>query len=214
MSNAHLNQLERDVEGARERFATDLARLRSPATLSDFKKELWAEALQQKDQVVEKTKDAAKEAAQHLLSDIRDRAAANPAAALAVGAGLAWHLLRKPPITTLLVGAGLVSLMRTSPAPNGDFASGLMSQANSVAGSVQDRVHEWGTEAAEVARQTASQLADNVAQATDVATSAAHRASDMISDAMPEKDMRDQLLLGAAALAIAAAVGIASQRRS
>jgi hypothetical protein len=33
-----------------------------------------------------------------------------------------------------------------------------------------------------------------------------------VSNRMPEKETRDQVLLGAAALAIAAALGIASQR--
>lgn len=236
MNSAELNELERDVESARARVAGDLARLQSPATLSEFKNELWEEARRSKDRLVDETTDIAKETAQRVFSDIRDRAAANPAAALAIGAGLAWQLLRRPPIASLLVGAGLVGLMKTAPVRNGSFATGLATQANDVASSVKERVQEWSAEARSSTRHTASQVADNVvsfakrasevaadagdaaretvAQVTSSATSAGHRASDMISDAMPDKDVRDQFLLGAATLAIAAAVGIASQRRS
>src|SRR4051794_22143867 len=106
-----LNAIERDVEQAREKFAADLARLRSPDILASFKDDLWAA----KDDLVERTSDAAKDGAQRVFNDLKDRATANPAAAIAIGAGLAWHLARHPPIATLLVGLGAVSLLRTSP---------------------------------------------------------------------------------------------------
>ena len=35
----------------------------------------------------------------------------NPFAVALIGAGIAWRLYKKPPVTTLLVGAGLASLM-------------------------------------------------------------------------------------------------------
>ena len=47
---------------------------------------------------------AAKDGAQRLFTELKDRAAANPVAALAIGAGLAWRLVHRPPIATLLVG--------------------------------------------------------------------------------------------------------------
>src|SRR6266498_2140271 len=115
MSQSDLNALERDVEQARARFANDLARLRSPVNLARFKDDLWAEARETKDEWVEKTKEAAKDGAQRVLTQLTERAAANPAAALAIGAGLAWRLFHRPPIATLLVGMGLVGLLRTSP---------------------------------------------------------------------------------------------------
>ena len=49
MSGSNLQSLERDVELARDRFAHDLARLRSPETISEFKDTLWAEARETKD---------------------------------------------------------------------------------------------------------------------------------------------------------------------
>jgi len=54
MSDANLNALERDVEQARARFADDLARLRSPAALARFKDDVWAEARDTKDELVDK----------------------------------------------------------------------------------------------------------------------------------------------------------------
>jgi hypothetical protein len=235
MSTAELISLEREVEAARERVAGDLARLRSPATLSEFKSELLTEAWQSKDQIVGSATNYVEETLQSVLADIKGRAAANPAAALAIGAGLAWQLLRHPPIASLLVGAGVYGLMKTRPSPDLDFASGLAAQANDVATTVKDQVQEWGVQAGEAVRETASQASGNIAALAERASvamgdagaaarrSAAELASDaaatgrsasaVISDAMPEPHERDQLLLGAAALAIAAAVGIASQRR-
>ena len=125
MSDADLNALERDVEQARARFADDLARLRSPSTLARFKDDAWAEARETKDELVGKTKEAAKDGAQRLFTELKERAAANPVAALAIGAGLAWRLVHRPPIATLLVGMGVVGLLRTSPARNSEPYMGL-----------------------------------------------------------------------------------------
>ena len=120
-----LNALERDVEQARARFAGDLARLRSPTTVARFKDDAWAQAIETKDELVDKAKDAATDGAQRLFTDLKERAAANPVAALAIGAGLAWRLVHRPPIATLLVGMGVVGLLRTSPARSSQPYMGL-----------------------------------------------------------------------------------------
>jgi hypothetical protein len=52
-----------------------------------------------------------------------------------------------------------------------------------------------------------------VTHVTDKAGAMAARASQTLRDAVPDQDERDAYLLGAAALAVAAAVGIAYQRR-
>ena len=112
MSQTELDQLERDVETARDRVTQDLERLRSPSTLSDFKDgirteayafrdDLVGKATAYRDDLVDKTTNAVRDRAQGLLADIKERAAANPLAALAIGAGLAWRLLHKPPIATV-----------------------------------------------------------------------------------------------------------------
>jgi hypothetical protein len=313
MSDAELNALERDVEQARARFADDLARLRSPSTLARFKDDAWAEARETKDELVGKTTEAAKDGAQRLFTELKERAAANPVAALAIGAGLAWRLVHRPPIATLLVGMGVVGLLRTtSPARDSepymglydedprlryrDGASepGLVARAGELADVVKDKVQDWSAEAGDAARATTTQVAETTTAVAerasralrdvrDVArdaaenvgeraTAMAERASDglhdakhtarittagvsdkaaavagqasqavqdasdtvretvahmadkaavlgqqasaRLHDAIPDREHRDTYLLGAAALAVAAAVGVAYQRRS
>jgi hypothetical protein len=244
MSEAELNVLERDVEQARARFAGDLARLRSPATLSSFQDDLWARASETKDDLVEKAKEAATDGVQRLVSDLKDTAAANPAAALAIGAGLAWRLVHRPPIASLLVGIGLFSLWRTSPPPEGE---GLLPRAAELAGQVKETVQEWLSGAAEnltqtaekasaaageiygsvrdaasmvkanvtvAADQTVGSVRETMTEIRDQASTVGAKTSAAFRAIAPNEDARDNLLLGAAALAVAAAVGIAYQRRS
>ena len=304
MSDTELNALERDVEQARGRFADDLARLRSPSTLARFKDDAWAEARDTKDELVDKAKEAAKDGAQRLFTELKERAAANPVAALAIGAGLAWRLVHRPPIATLLVGMGVVGLLRTSARNSEPYMGlhdedprllhrygagepGLAARAGELAEVVKDKVQDWSAEAGDAARATATQVAetttavaerasralrDTAANVGDRAVTMAERASDGLHDAkntaritaagvgekatavagqasqavqdasdtvretvaqmadkaavlgqqashriyeaLPDKEDRDTYLLGAAALAVAAAVGIAYQRRS
>ena len=243
MSEAELNVLERDVEQARARFAGDLARLRSPATLSNFQDDLWARASETKDDLAEKAKEAATDGVQRLVSDLKEKAAANPAAALAIGAGLAWRLVHLPPIASLLVGIGLFSLWRTTPSEG----EGPVPRAADLAGQVKETLQEWSADATEnltqiadkasaateeayaSARDTVSQVKTHVTVAADQAAGSVQETMTHIRDQAsadgaktsaavraitPNEEARDNLLLGAAALAVAAAVGIAYQRRS
>lgn len=210
MSEAELNQLERDVEQARARFTADLARMRSPSIYADFKDELVAEVRHAKDELVEKTTEAATARAHGILAEIKDRAAANPAAALAIGAGLAWHLARHPPVTSVLVGLGLMSLWRTNPHRPSATAE-LVTRATEIAGSVKDKVEQLRT--SETAER-ASELAGSVTQkVVGTAESLVDRGATVIHGALHEREKQDSYLYGAAALALAAAVGIAFQRR-
>src|SRR5256885_12041610 len=100
MSEAELNALEREVELTRAKFTNDLARLRSPHVLAEFKDDLWAYARDTKNGV---------------MADLKARAVANPGAVAALAAGGAWRLFYRPPIATFLVGRGLVGLLRQWP---------------------------------------------------------------------------------------------------
>jgi hypothetical protein len=71
MSQAELDALERDVERARAKFVSDLARLRSLDTISNFKEDLWTEARQTKDELVQKTTEAAKDGAQRIFNSLK-----------------------------------------------------------------------------------------------------------------------------------------------
>jgi gas vesicle protein len=228
MSAAELNALERDVELTRARFASDLARLRSPHNLAELKEDLWAHARETKDGV---------------LAEVKARAAANPLAVAALAAGVAWRLFHRPPIATLLVGLGLVGLLRTSPT-QADYAKAedffdpeeWRSRASRFADAAKQKVEDWSAQASQAAREAKTQVAETAASMPDRASDALHDAGDTARDrvtrladdatsfsdqasarvhaAMPDRDDRDNYLLGAAALAVAAAVGIAFQRRA
>jgi hypothetical protein len=228
MSAAELNALEREVELTRARFASDLARLRSPHNLAEFKEDLWARAREAKDGV---------------LAEVKARAAANPLAVATLAAGVAWRLFHRPPIATLLVGLGLVGLLRTSPS-QADYAKAedffdpqeWTSRTSAVADAAKQKVEDWSAQANEAAREAKTQVAETAASIAERASDALHDAGDIARDrvtrladdaksfsdqasarlhaAMPDRDDRDNYLLGAAALAVAAAVGIAFQRRA
>src|SRR5215211_6433759 len=94
MTNENLGMLEREVEQARTKLASDLATLRSPNTFSEFGGALKAEALEVKDDVIEKAKATAISTMHRITDDLKAKAAANPGAAVAIGAGLGWRLIR------------------------------------------------------------------------------------------------------------------------
>jgi hypothetical protein len=235
MSAVELNALEREVELTRARFASDLARLRSPHNLAEFKEDLRAHARETKDGV---------------LAEVKARAAANPLAVAALAAGVAWRLFHRPPIATLLVGLGLVGLLRTSPSQaNYATAEDLFDpeEWTSRASAAKQRVQDWGAQASQAAREAKTQVAetaasmadrasntlrdagdaardtlrqagdtarDRISRVSDDAASVSDRASTRLRAAIPDRDDRDNILLGAAALAVTAAVGIAFQRRA
>jgi hypothetical protein len=248
MSQADLNALERNVEQARARFANDLARLRSPTNLARFKEDLWAEARNTKDEWFDTATEAAKDGLQRALTAVKERAVANPAAAFAIGAGVAWRLFQRPPIASLLIGVGLVGLLRASPSQHGSHSymdlydedpeplprkdishGGLGSQVSAVADAAKEKARDWSAQAtdtimtaiADKATSASDRASDVLREAAGAATriadkaaTVADRASDKLQDVLPDQDDRNTYLLGAAALAVAAAVGMAYQRRS
>jgi hypothetical protein len=266
MPDASLRTYEREVESARSKLANDLATLRSPATLSTFTDDLKHDALDAKDAWVETARSKAQSTVNDILEDLKAKAAANPAAALAIGAGIAWRLIKNPPIATILVGAGLYSLLRTkAPRPAygerrdylelgkerlkeqvADLAASAR-QATAEAGAAaaaeaagfvdaaKDKAREWTESAREASEQLASSMKTNVRsiaddasvtarryseEAQNVAATAYARAGTMVQEAttageqmIADPHSRDKLLLGVAGVAVAAALGIAAQKR-
>jgi hypothetical protein len=111
-----------------------------------------------KDEVMDKAKDAAQDGAERLVAELKARAAANPLATIAIGAGLAWRLVHRPPIATVLVGLGLIGLARTTPSqrasqPYMGFldedpvperqGSDLASHAEALADAAKEKVQDW-----------------------------------------------------------------------
>jgi outer membrane autotransporter protein len=185
MSEATLREHEHDVERARAKLAGDLAILRSPSTFSAFKEDIKQEALDAKNALVKNAKSTAQSAVNELLEDLKAKAAANPAATLAIGAGIAWRLIHRPPISTTLIGAGLFSLWRT-PAQrptNGvepdHFLRGkerLKEQASELAAVTKEAAADVGitakaTELANAAKETVQQRGDSVSEASGQAGS-------------------------------------------
>jgi hypothetical protein len=230
MADPDLSRLESEVEAARAKLHNDLAALRSPTTVAKFTAALKEEALEAKDAVLEQAKSVVTSSAAALVEDLKARAAANPAAALAIGAGIAWRLVRHPPIATVLIGAGLLSLFRTVPAhvngrTNADYLArardNLVDQAIDAGQRVMDRAVEATETVSQKMTATAAQVGQTAQRLTSEAAAAAGDAVEKVHEmgteyaerAINDVEARDQLLLGAAGLAVVAAVGIAFQRR-
>jgi hypothetical protein len=235
----HLRKLEHEVEIARSRLKSDLTVLSSPSTYASFKETLKTEANSTLD---------------NILDGLKARAAANPAAALAIGAGIAWRVIERPPIATALIGAGLLSLFRTEPKESsplqrrdylaegrerfneqlsdlaGDIRNGVAEaasvtgdRAGNLASAAVEKVQAFAATAASVTGEQAASVGN---LASDAISDASEWAGDMparagrviqkaslaVEDAISDDDMRDKILLGAAGVAVAAALGLAFQR--
>lgn len=240
MSEQSLAELEREVEAARAKLAGDLSSLRSPASYSEFKKDLKHEATSTLSGFIE---------------ELKARAAANPSATLAIGAGLAWRVIERPPIAAALIGAGLISLWRTAPLRRmegeeidylseaterfkeqaGDLAGNVKEQAMEMAGALKehaseyagtakDKVQQWSAKAGSELKERIASAANQASEALDEAEDLAaqvhgkagemvHGASSAVQSSLRDDESRDKILLGVAGLAVAAALGMAYQRR-
>ena len=219
----NLHRLESDVEAARAKLARNLALLRSPQPYLQSGAALKSEA---------------HALSQRILDDLKARAAANPSAALAIGAGIGWRLFKHPPIATALIGVGLLSLWRTKPVPLADqdyLATAqrrLGEQLSEAADTVKDyavdtavagreKVGAYAQSALETAEDFAASATERAANTLEGARGAAAHASDNAVNAVQRAtshgigngSLRDQVLLGAAGAAVVAALGIAYQRR-
>jgi hypothetical protein len=220
MTDANLDLLEHDVEAARGRVADDVARLRDRRLVTGLRSDVMARAGSLKNELMRQAGASASSTARTIWSDMKNRAAANPGAAFAIGAGLVWHFARHPPVTTLLVGLGLSSLMRTS--PSGE-PSPIVTGAAELVGTVDEKMREWGEDArdavaaagertGEWAEQLRNAAGDTMSQASTTAVRLADQTSRAAGQALSDQETRDRYLLGAAALAVGAATLIAIQR--
>lgn len=176
-----------------------------------------------------------------IWNDVKARAAANPSAVLAISAGIAWRLLKDPPVATALIGAGVLGLWRARPiivAGDDYFATAkrrFQEQVDDAMGTVSDYTAEASAAAQEkikgymqVAGETVDGLASSAAESgTDAiknlhaaaagvsenTVGAARRGTSHLAQIFNDGQSRDHLLLGAAGLAVAAALGLAYQRR-
>jgi hypothetical protein len=219
MAQSDLDALEQDVESARMRLAEDMARWRDPATMSEFKDTVVRRATSMKDEVIREASDTATHTAESLWSDIQQRASANPWAAIAIAAGLTWHLVRHPPISSALIGFGLISLLRTNrsspPSPMVTNAVEYAETTREWAGTATRNLKQWGQEAeihAEHALASAHEAlgqTEEVLNQTWMATAdLATRGAEAGKRALQDTEIRDRVLLGAAVLAIGGALAM------
>jgi hypothetical protein len=178
---SEVDALERDVEAARARLVNRVAQLKAPP-LSGVKDELVADATDYKDEVIDSAKQKLTDTIDGFVSDIKRRAAENPVAVAAIGAGIAWKLWQKPPITTLLVGAGVAALFGRASVREIDVDPYDADRPSSyvpggVAGFGYERTRDvieqkaigGATVAIETAREKAGELRDRVGEMTDSA---------------------------------------------
>lgn len=167
-----LTEREREVQDARAKLTADLTILRSPTTLTAFTDRLKQEAFAVKDSAVQQAKDAVQTSFEGLVDGLKAKAAANPAAVLTIGAGIAWQLIRNPPISTALVGAGLFSLWRTRAlGPAGQQDRDYLGQGKQ---QFKKQMAEFGSEAAGVAADVGQALSEKAGQLYDNAKAKMH----------------------------------------
>lgn len=246
MSDHTLTRLEGEVEAARTKLAADLATLTSPSTIRQFRQVLSAEATSVKDQIVRSVQDNARSRVQDIIGGLKAKAAANPVAVAAIGVGIAWRLMRHPPVTTALVGVGLYSLLNTdrhdppflerhgledTAAALRNKASDWSEAAADMAERTTDTLQDWSVRArstaaeltADAVEQTGSAV-DRLADAPAALRHTAQRASAQAVESgeqivanvratLADDESRDRMLLGVAGVAVAAALGLAFQRR-
>ena len=163
-----IDRLEHEVEAARAKLVTDLSRLRSHGALDDFTSSA-------RDTIVDQVKIRTISA----FDDLKAKAAENPAATLAIGAGLTWRLLRHPPIATALISAGLFSQLRTSSTrvsgnANVDYVSHakqrLRQQAAHLSGDLVDQASNIGTHLKTEAGAMTDAIKERSAELADATT--------------------------------------------
>ncbi|MGC1846730.1 MAG: hypothetical protein WA707_04045 [Pseudolabrys sp.] len=238
MADFSLREQEHEVERSRTKLTQDLGVLCSSETFAAFTDDLEKEAFETRDAFWEK---------------LKARAASNPAAVIAIGAGLAWRIIQHPPIASALIGVGLFSLWKTQPKTAYDAAGKRLdyaqqskevlreqagqafSAAADIAEKVQNTAAAKGSEVWDGAKEKLREWKEDVGGAVADTTSKLKSSGDLLVDDLRIKqqdlrdkigsfadtaasqlrddDTRNQLLLGIAGVAIAAALGIACQKR-
>lgn len=218
-----LDELERDVEQARARVAADIARLRAPETYETAKSGLMERALGYRDQM----REQATGYGEGMMETIKAKAAANPLAVAAIGAGILWRLYKHPPITTVLVGLGVASLMRTDPDDDSMQPGKLLETASQKAIEYKDRaaahvqeLRDAALGAVEEKIEAWSGDSEQTRNAVVIGSSTDRSLRPMFGDdtevvpyegpsSAGASDRRDAYLLGIAALAVGGAVALA-----
>ena len=174
--------LEAEAEAARQRLARTLDKLADPATHEAMKDEVMARVTGYKDRLI----GGARGTGQSYADDLKARAMNNPAAVALIGAGIAYRLYRHPPVTTLLVGAGVAMLARAKGrtsrdptayrapydpdqprgyVPGGVAGYGYPVEEDAPGSTTTDRIAAAASQAGERAREVASETGSRLSAA-------------------------------------------------
>jgi hypothetical protein len=190
MANESLRDLEREVEAARARLTGDLAVLRSPEIYSEFADNLKQTALDTGNSLVDEARTRTQSVVDEVIDKMKSKAAANPAAVLLIGAGLAWHLVRRPPIVAALLGGGLYSLLRTEPSrshlDDRQYMDEARARLKDPAAIAARTAGDAGSQALDMARHKAAELAQSAADAGRQATDMARQKAAELTEAATE----------------------------
>jgi hypothetical protein len=174
-----LDQIKRETEQTRAGLTETVDRLRTSVaeTASDIRQRIKPQAIKAE------VSDYIKSRGEQLLSDVTAAARRNPIQAVAVGASVAYPLLRLArtiPLPVLMVGAGLFFAgSKTGQAASqkaSDMAADLSDQAVHRASEFRDRVGNSASAAKEYATEKLDEVSSGVSGATDQATKAADAA--------------------------------------
>jgi hypothetical protein len=148
-------------------------------------------AFRTKDDLIHQTTDALSRRTQQFLADIKSRAVANPVPVLAIATGLAWRLVRHPPISSILIGLGVAALLKSDPtsgpSPVLVRARELANSAPELAGRLADEMRQQSTAARRSATDVLEQFTDSARETGRAALSkAAGVANDISNETLPQ----------------------------
>jgi len=165
-ANSSLGELKRETEQTRAGLTQTVEELRTTVseTASDLRHRLSP------DSIKAEVSDYVRSRGERLVEDVTAAARRNPMQAVAVGAGIAYPLLklvRAIPTPVLLIGAGLFFTGSKS-------GQEAVRKASDMASDLTDEVRRRG-------HDLSDQLSSSVASARDAATDAVDRVGDMMS---------------------------------
>jgi ElaB/YqjD/DUF883 family membrane-anchored ribosome-binding protein len=164
--NPSLGELKRETEQTRAGLTQTVEQLRTSVseTASDIRQRLSPESIKAE------VSDYVRSRGERLVEDVTAAARRNPMQAVAVGAGIAYPLLRLArtiPMPLLLVGAGLFFA-------GSKTGQSAVQKASDMASDLSDEVRRRG-------HDLSDQVGASVATARDAATDAVGKAGDLIS---------------------------------
>ena len=242
MGGVSLHDREIDVEQSRAKLTQDLATLCSAKTLSAFTDDLKKEAFDTRDAFWEKIKARAASNPAAVIAIGTGLAwrifQRPPISSALIGVGL-FSLWKTEPKSSYDATGRRLDYMQQSKESLKEQAAHAFSAASDIAGKAQDAATAKGSEVWEGAKEKMRDWQESVQESVgDVVTDTAsklkssgesiwddirprqHDLADQIGnlakkagDSVRDDDTRNQLLLGIAGVAIAAALGIACQKR-